>query len=59
MWYSVKDFSPPQRQVVLTKIDTVDGGVRNIQQLKLDGRLWWMPDGKMYVYYEPTHWKPI
>lgn len=46
----------PEHQPVLTKID--DGlGVRNEQVLKRDGRLWWFPDGSMYVYYTPTHWR--
>ena len=21
------------------------------------GRLWFFPDGSMYVYYTPTHWR--
>lgn len=21
------------------------------------GNLWFVPDGSMYVYYRPTHWK--
>jgi hypothetical protein len=21
--------------------------------------MWWFPDGSMYVYYTPTHWKPL
>lgn len=48
--------SAPEGVVVLTKID--DGrGERNVQELKRSGRLWFLPDGSMYVYYEPTHWK--
>ena len=23
------------------------------------GHLWWFEDGSMYVYYRPTHWKPV
>ncbi len=43
----------PQYVEVLTKID--DGsGVRNKQSLKRQGRLWFFPDGSMYVYYTPT-----
>ena len=34
-------------------------GVRNEAPLKLHdrGRLWFFPDGSMYVYYTPTHWR--
>ena len=50
--------SAPKGTVVMTKID--DGrGVRNTQSLKLIGRLWFYPDGSMYVYYTPTHWQPV
>ena len=50
--------SAPKDEVVQTKID--DGkGVRNVQPLKRMGRLWWLPDGSMYVYYTPTHWQPL
>jgi len=47
---------PENGVVVDTKID--DGrGVRNEGTLKRRDRLWFMPDGSMYVYYEPTHWR--
>lgn len=47
----------PEGKVVETKID--DGrGVRNVAMLKRQGRLWFMADGSMYVYYTPTHWRP-
>jgi hypothetical protein len=49
--------SAPENVVVKTKIDDEDGnGERNVQLLKRRGRLWWTADGKMYVYYTPTHW---
>lgn len=47
---------------ILTKIDDHDG-VRNVGTLvqrRNDGAarsLWWFPDGSMYVYYVPTHWR--
>jgi hypothetical protein len=25
--------------------------------LKRQGNLWYTPDGSMYVYYTPTHWR--
>ena len=55
-WNSVD--SAPENVVVLTKIDD-DKGARNQQPLKRNGRLWWFPDGSMYVYYTPTHWSPL
>lgn len=46
---------PPKNKVINTKIED-ENGVRNEQELKFDGKLWWFPDGSMYVYYRPTHW---
>lgn len=55
-WQSIN--TAPDGEPVLTKID--DGrGVRNEQPMKRQGRLWWFVDGSMYVYYTPTHWKPL
>jgi hypothetical protein len=57
-WISVALQLPEIGQLVDTKID--DGnGVRNEQPLKRvnSGRLWFFPDGSMYVYYTPTHWR--
>lgn len=48
---------PPEGVVVDTKIDDWKG-CRNEQPLKRQGKLWFFPDGSMYVYYEPTHWRP-
>lgn len=55
-WINVKDRLPEDFILVKTKID--DGkGIRNEQFLKKCGNLWFIPDGNMYVYYTPTHWK--
>lgn len=48
----------PENVPVLTKIDDA-GGTRNEQPLKRRGRLWWLTEGSMYVYYTPTHWQPL
>lgn len=45
----------PENVAVLTKIND-ERGERNVQTLKRQGRLWFFPDGSMYVYYSPTHW---
>lgn len=55
MWVKINQSNPPKNVPIKTKID--DGkGERNIQELILQGNLWWTPDMKMYVYYTPTHW---
>jgi hypothetical protein len=46
----------PEETEVQTKIDDKHG-IRNIQTLKRQGNLWFVPDGNMYVYYTPTHWR--
>lgn len=56
-WIRCSERLPDNGVVVETKIDDF-GGVRNVQLLKRNGRLWFFPDGRMYVYYEPTHWRP-
>lgn len=55
-WRSVVDYVAPEGVTVETKIDD-HNGCRNEQLLKRIGRLWYTQDGKMYVYYVPTHWR--
>ena len=50
--------SAPEDTVVWTKIDDRHGS-RNETTLQRRGRLWWTPQGDMYVYYAPTHWRPF
>jgi len=57
-WVATEERLPDDDVVVETKIDDNDG-LRNVQQLKRQGRLWFFPDGSMYVYYTPTHWRPV
>lgn len=57
-WVPVWERRPPEGVAVDTKIDD-SHGVRNVTPLKRSGRLWFFPDGSMYVYYEPTHWKSL
>ena len=63
-WIEIKKEMPPMNVVVNTKILDAHGE-RNITKLKPQRRtpesrvLWFFPDGSMYVYYEPTHWKPV
>ncbi len=57
-WNHCKFVLPPEGMEVLTKIDD-EHGPRNETTLKRQGRLWFFPDMSMYVYYDPTHWKPL
>jgi hypothetical protein len=46
----------PEGVEVDTKID--DGhGLRNETSLVRRGNLWWFPNGGLFVYYTPTHWR--
>lgn len=55
-WISTNRQDPPHDTVVQTKIDDADG-CRNEGTLRKRGNLWFTPDGAMYVYYRPTHWR--
>lgn len=57
-WISTYERLPEENEVVLTKIED-EGGVRNQQKLCRYKNLWFLEDGSMYVYYRPTHWKPV
>lgn len=48
----------PLNEVVETKIDD-ENGERNHSLLRRQGRLWFVPNGSMYVYYRPTHWRRL
>lgn len=48
----------PDGVVAMTKIDDANG-CRNECTLKRGGNLWWTPDGGMYVYYRPTHFRRL
>ena len=46
---------PPPDGVV---VETVSAS-GTVQRLKQRGRLWFVPDGSMYVYYEVVGWRPL
>jgi hypothetical protein len=48
----------PERVVVETRVAD-EHGERNVTTLVRVGRLWLFPDFSMYVYYAPTHWRPV
>lgn len=49
-WRSAADDPPPEGVVV--QVQNNDGAL-----LKRQGRLWFFPDGSMYVYYTPEYWR--
>lgn len=55
-WIATSDLLPKEGKVVETKIER-GGGSSNECTLKRRGNLWFFPDGSMYVYYVPTHWR--
>ena len=57
-WIRCEDKLPLPNQAVETKIDDALG-LRNVGKLKRVNNLWFLADGSMYVYYTPTHWKPL
>lgn len=58
-WIKTADQRPHDGLVVDTKIHGDGECERNCQPLMRRGNLWFFPDGSMYVYYTPTHWKRI
>ena len=57
-WIAVADRLPENGEIVHTVIS--DGyGARNDTILKRLDTLWFVPDGSMYVYYTPTHWRRL
>jgi hypothetical protein len=57
-WIECRKQLPENHVVVMTKIDD-EKGPRNEQPLKRQNNLWFYPDGSMYVYYTPTHWRSL
>lgn len=57
-WNRVSVHPPAPGIPVETKIHD-EQGERNHQVLVPKGRLWFLPDMSVYVYYTPTHWRPV
>lgn len=55
-WNRTDIILPEEGKIIDTKVEDFSGG-HNFQKLKLVGKLWFEPDGSMYVYYTPTHWR--
>ena len=57
-WIKCSERTPPDNLIVHTKIAD-EQGTRNKFKLMRINSLWFLPDKSMYVYYKPTHWKPL
>jgi hypothetical protein len=58
---SIGRWTAPEGEEIMTKIDD-ERGERNMQPMMRRQNLWYINAGKpgeMYVYYTPTHWKPL
>lgn len=55
-WIKVKDKLPENGILVETKVDDRDD-LRNVLNLMRLNHLWFIPDGSVFVYYVPTHWR--
>jgi hypothetical protein len=53
-WTPTTQLLPPEGHVV----EAMDCG-GHIHRLQLHRRLWFIEDMSMYVYFTPTHWRPI
>lgn len=51
-WIPTDRALPPNGELV----DAMDSG-GHVQPLKRQDRLWFVPDGSMYVYFTPKFWK--
>jgi len=58
-WIECKTGLPPNDVVVETKIDDAQGCRNQGAKLRRYKSLWFTPDKATYVYYTPTHWRPI
>ena len=56
MWNRTAYGPPKHNTIVEVKLDD-ERGVRNEGKLLYRDEMWWTRDGKMYVYYVPTHWR--
>ena len=43
---------PPERKIV----ETISASGQQTKLMRI-GKLWFLPDGSMYVYYTPTFWR--
>lgn len=58
-WRPCSGGLPEDGKEVQTKVDDENGNSRNVTTLTRHRNLWFFPDMSMYVYYSPTHWRPL
>lgn len=52
-WTMTEHLEPPKNVL----LDVLMGDRKTQSQLVFDGKMYWMPDMVMYVYYIPTAWR--
>lgn len=57
-WISCEQRLPPPGVLVMTKTHGA-AGEQNVQRLRRSGQIWFIHDESLYVYYTPTHWRPL
>lgn len=57
-WIRTSLHVPPEGEMVDTKIDDISGP-RHEQRMTRRGQLWFVEGDSMYVYFTPTHWRPV
>lgn len=56
MWIATKNRTPPENQIVETKIDNEKGLRKHLYLVYHEGQ-WWQPDMSVRVHHTPTYWK--
>ncbi len=57
-WIATADRLPTQGEIVATKV-VHDGKESMHARLRLVGALWFHATDDFYMYYDPTHWRPL
>jgi len=52
-WTYTADCQPPENVL----LEVLQSDLKTQSKLIRDGRLYWLPDRSMYVYYTPTMWR--
>jgi hypothetical protein len=55
-WTACANVLPPEGLLILTKCADQDRAPAPLRRFE---NLWWLPDGSLYAYYRPTHWRHL
>lgn len=58
-WKKFGPYNQPNQDEVVETCVIDEGGQRMESKHLWRNYRWWTPDGEMYIYYNPTHWKRI